>query len=246
MDPLTANLVTVSVPLLVVAAATATILMRGRRRPAGTLSRPESWVISIVGAVAMMTVLWSVWGLVGTAGYLFSGDPVRVDGFPFAGITAPELLADVPQVAESGYESVWMTVSDLPPSSLWLLYLEDALPMVGAICVSVVVAWLSFTLVRGRPFARAFPVGFAVAAIAIVVAGLGSPFAAALARSSVIAFLGEEQLTGSSTTTPPHDVFVFFSLQLDLAPIGWAFGLLLVAAAFQIGTRMQKDTEALV
>ncbi|WP_426323469.1 hypothetical protein [Microbacterium sp. E-13] len=246
MDPLTANLVTVGVPLLVVAVATATILVRGRRRAAGMLSRPESWAISILGAVAMMTVLTSLWGLVGTAGYLFSGDPVRIDGFPFAGITAPELLADVPHLVESGYGSVWMTVSDLPSSSLWLLYLEEALPMVGAICISVVVAWLSFTLVRERPFARAFPVGFAVAAVAIVVAGLGSQFAAAMARSSVIAFLGEEQLTGDTTTTPPHDVFVFLSLQLDLAPIGWAFGLLLVAAAFQIGIRMQKDTEALV
>ena len=71
-------------------------------------------------------------------------------------------------------------------------------------------------------------------------------FAGALARSSVIKFLGEAQLTGDDSTAPAYDVLSFFWLQLDLSSVGWAFGLLLVGSAFQIGTRMQKDTEALV
>ena len=37
-----------------------------------------------------------------------------------------------------------------------------------------------------------------------------------------------------------------FMLNLDAAPVGWAFGLALVAGAFQIGTRLQRETDLLV
>ena len=57
-------------------------------------------------------------------------------------------------------------------------------------------------------------------------------------RASRLRPLNAKKTLSMTPTTP--------QMNLDLAPIGWAFGLALVAAAFQIGTRMQKDTEALV
>jgi len=74
----------------------------------------------------------------------------------------------------------------------------------------------------------------------------GSQLAGALARSSVIEYLGEKQLVGDNPTAPAYDVLSYFWLQLDLAPVGWAFGLALVAAAFQIGARLQREAELLV
>ncbi len=35
-------------------------------------------------------------------------------------------------------------------------------------------------------------------------------------------------------------------MEFDLAPVGWAFALALVAGVFTIGRRLQRDTEGLV
>jgi hypothetical protein len=37
-----------------------------------------------------------------------------------------------------------------------------------------------------------------------------------------------------------------FEMTVDLAPLGWGFALAVVAGAFEIGQRLQRDTEGLV
>ncbi|QIG38764.1 hypothetical protein G5T42_04060 [Microbacterium sp. 4R-513] len=247
MDPLTANLV-ILVPAAAITAAFAFVILWRRGDGGGTtgLSRAESWVVSIIGGLAILNALSCAIGLFSNAAWIFDVEPFRVSGLKYSGATAPERLAGVDHVAASGYESAWAEVMGLPDASRWLFYLEIALPLISVLAVSVVVAWLSFTLVRDRPFVRAFPIGIGITAIAVMVGGLGSQLAAAMARSSVVEYLGADALVADDTTTPATESFAWFSLQLDLAPVGAALALMLVAAAFQIGTRMQRDTEALV
>ena len=246
MDPVPANLLVAIPAVLVVVTVTIILVVRGRRSASGALTRAESTVISFVGAGAMLSALGCLIGLWSNASWIFTAEPFRVTGLHYTGATTPELLVGVDHIAASGYESIWMEVIGLPAGSRWLFYAEVTLPLVTALAISTAVAWLSFTLVRARPFARAFPIGIGVAAIAVMVGGLGSQFAGALARSSVIEYLGEAQLVGDNSTAPAYDVVSYFWLQLDLAPVGWAFGLALVAAAFQIGTRLQRETDLLV
>ncbi|MDY0907881.1 hypothetical protein [Microbacterium sp. CFBP9034] len=246
MDPISANLLTVAVPVAVGAFIVVVLATRRRGGGAGTLTRAESWAASLVGAGAMMSALFGVIGLISNASWIFDVEPFRVDDMAYLGTVRPELLDGVDHVAASGYQSVWIDVMGLPEASRWLFYLELALPLLSGLAISIAVAWLSFAVVRERPFARSFPTAIGITAIAVMVAGLGSQFAGALARTSVIDYLGAEQLTGHDASVAPADVLSYFSLSLDLAPVGWAFGLALVAAAFQIGTRLQRDTEALV
>jgi hypothetical protein len=42
------------------------------------------------------------------------------------------------------------------------------------------------------------------------------------------------------------DIFWPFLLEFDLSAVGWGFALALVAGAFSIGARLQRDTEGLV
>ena len=247
MDPLSANLLTIAVPVVAVVGAASLFMVRRKRAGAsGGLNRAESWIASLIGAGAMMNALLCALALWGNASWMFTVEPFRVDGLHYSGVTTPESLEGVDHVAAAGYQSVWIDVMGLPDGTRWLFYIEEGLPLAASLTISIVVAWLSFTVVRERPFARAFPIAIGVASIAVMIGGLGSQFAGALARSSVIEYLGADRLVKDNSTAPATESFATFWVSLDLSPVGWAFGLLLVAAAFQIGVRMQKDTDALV
>lgn len=247
MDPLTANLITTAIAIgLVVLAVTIVLFRRHRGSATGALTVAESVTVSIVGGGAILVSLGSILGLYTNAVWLFDVEPFHVTGLHFAGVTTPALLEGVDHVAASGYEGMWIDVMRLPSDVRWLFYAETVLPLVVTLAISIVVAWLSFTLGRERPFARAFPVGIGIAAIAVMVGGLGAQFAGAIARSGVIDYLGASQLIGDDTSAPAYDVLSYFWLKVDLAPVGWAFGLILVAAAFQIGTRLQREADLLV
>lgn len=222
--------------------AVAVILLSVRRRAAQTtLTRTETWVISLIGSGAMLTVAGGVWGAVATAITGFSHNPLQIRQMPFWGGPV-EAVADESAIAASGYETVWLDVLDVPAGARWLLFLEAALPSFAAVAIGVAVAWLSLTLLRERPFTRALPHAIGVAAIAVMVAGVGSQVAGSFGRALVVDYLGNANVTADDGAGS----LAYFTLGLDLAPIGWAFGLALVAAAFQIGTRMQRETELLV
>lgn len=207
------------------------------------VARVESWIISVIGAGAVLTALLSLVGLVGAAARKFA-DPLLVADMPYGGAPVRR-LEGVDEVTRSGYESVWIEVSGLPTGSRWLFFAEAVLPLLATLAISAAVIGLAFALLRSRPFARAVTNAIAVAAIAVMVGGIGAQALGAFARASVVDYLGVVEMNGSSNERPAEGL-TSFALNLDLAPIGWAFGLALVAAAFQLGTRMQRDTEGLV
>lgn len=236
----------VGLPILV-ATIVVVVMVRSRRGDrAKALSRVEEWVVALVGTGAMLTVVGSAVFLVLAAMQVFSADPTRVGGFPLANARVPEFTEKSGAIVDAGYESAWLEVAGLPAGTHWLLYLEIALPLVAALSIGVAVAWLAIALLRGRPFVRSLPNVVGVAAIAVLVGGLGSQVFASAARASVVSFLGEREITAGDMGDGPYEGLMGWSLMLDLAPIGWALGLALVAAAFQIGTRLQRESDLLV
>ncbi len=231
----------VGAPIAVVSVVVVIMTRKTGRPPVGGLSRVESYATSLIGAGGMLVALLSAVGLVGAAFRSFGDDPFLVNGMPFGG-GSPAALEGVEPVVASGFESVWIEVAGLPAASRWLFFLEAALPSLAAATIGVAVAGLAIALIRDRPFARSLPNVIGVAAVAVLVAGLGSQAAGAFARATVVDFLGVREVTEAGA----DGSLAYFSLALDLAPVGWAFALALIAAAFQIGYRLQRDTEALV
>lgn len=236
----------VVLPVLV-GTALVIVLVRGRRKAGEDgLSRFEEWTVALVGTGAMLVAGGSAVILVVAGIQVFAAGALRIDGFPLGNAGVPEFTEKSAAIVGAGYESAWLEVQGLPDASRWLLYLEDALPLATALSIGTAVAWLAIALLRGRPFVRSLPHVVGVAAIAVLVGGLGSQVFASAARASVVAFLGEREITAGDAGDGPYEGLTGWFLTLDLAPVGWAFGLALVAAAFQLGVRMQKDTEALV
>ncbi|MGN8553095.1 UNVERIFIED_CONTAM: hypothetical protein OHV15_10985 [Microbacterium sp. SLM126] len=236
----------VALPILV-GTALVIVLVRGRRRTGEDgLSRVEEWSVALVGTGAMLVAGGSAVFLVTSAIQVFSAEPSRITGFPLGNAAVPEFTEKSAAIVGAGYESAWLEVAGLPDGTRWLLYLEFALPLAAGLAIGTAVAWLAIALLRGRPFVRSLPHVVGVAAVAVLVGGLGSQVLASAARASVVAFLGERVITAGDAGEGPYEGLTGWFLTLDLAPIGWAFSLALVATAFQLGVRMQKDTEALV
>lgn len=232
------------IPLAIDAVVVTVLAVRGSRRT-GTLTRFESWIVSFIGAGAMLTALLGVVGVVGGSVRAFTEDPLWIDRMPYSG-SPIERLTDVPAISDSGYESAWLRVASVPVGARSLLALQMVLPSLAAVAIGVAVAWLAIMVIRERPFVRALPHAIGVAAIAVMIAGIGAQVAGAFGRAMVVEYLGPSEVTAGADMSGSYDGLTFMALNLDLAPIGWAFGLALVAAAFQIGTRLQRETDLLV
>jgi hypothetical protein len=232
------------IPLVIAAVVIALLAMRMAPRP-GALTRVESWIVSFIGAGAMMTALLGLLGVVGGAVRAFTEDPLWIDRMPYSGGPI-ERLMDAPAIVDSGYESAWLVVTGVPAGARALLALQMVLPSLAAVAIGVTVAWLAIMVIRERPFVRALPHAIGVAAIAVMIAGIGAQVAGAFGRAMVVEYLGPSEVTAGGDMTGSYDGLALMALNLDLAPIGWAFGLALVAAAFQIGTRLQRETDLLV
>lgn len=226
----------------VVIVAILIVLITRRHTPRGLgLSKVETWTVSVVGTGAMLTVVGGTLLLISSAVINFSYDPIMIDDAPYSGSPVARLV-DVPHITESGYSSVWFYATGVPIGTRWLLYLELALPGLAVIAIGVAVSWLAIAILRGRPFTRAVPVVISVAALAVMISGVGSQAAGALGRAAVVDYLGAEQVTAGSSGPG----LAYLEWSVDLSPIGWALGLALVAAAFQIGIRLQRESDLLV
>lgn len=148
---------------------------------------------------------------------------------------AAERIAEVPGVAAAAFDSVTITAEGLSTSPRALLATADVLGSIGIIGLCVVVAWICVRLFIGRPFSAAVTWGIGTAAILVMAGGLLSQTVRANAHTEITSELG---LTAVGLPS--------FEMTIDLAPIGWGLALAVIAGAFEIGQRMQRETEGLV
>lgn len=234
--------------ILVAPVIIAVVLYRRFADRAASLSgRIERAIVSLVAGGAVIAIPVSLYAIIANGVTLATATSVRVHGIPLANAAYPSFLRASDAPVDAGYESAWVDVANLPGYIRTLLWVEGALPSVIALVIAVGVAWLALALLRGDPFARAFPAVLGVVAIVIIVAGLAAPFIGGVARSETVMFLGPPELmTAHDDGSGPTEGFVGFMFTLDFAPVAWGMGIALVSAAFSIGTRMRHDVRGLV
>ncbi|MBW9111827.1 hypothetical protein JNB63_18615 [Microbacterium trichothecenolyticum] len=201
-----------------------------------TVSTGDAVALGIIATGAVSVAVAALVAGVRAAFEVFGTDPTVA--MPVTGGDV-EALDGVTDITAAVYTSADVTFASLPTAVSWLLLLEVALPALATIGVCAVAWWLGVSLIRGRPFRASMPAAIGVVACLVIAGGLFGQFAGAWGRAMLVEHL-------AATDEAVTDVFWIFLLPLDLTPIGWGFALALVAGAFQIGSRLQRDTEGLV
>lgn len=200
------------------------------------VTRAEGFTLGLIATGAVSVAIAALVSVIQRAVSLF-GDDVTVP-MPVKGGDV-SALDGVSGVASTSYTSAVVTLTSLPTPARWLLLFEGALPALATVGVCAVAWWLGVSLIRARPFRRSMAWIVGIAACLVIAGGLFGQLLGAIGRAVVV-----EDLAASTPDTT--DIFWTLLLDLDLAPLGWGFALALVAGAFEIGTRLQRDTEGLV
>ncbi|KDA06929.1 hypothetical protein DC31_07780 [Microbacterium sp. CH12i] len=185
----------------------------------------------IAGAAAAIAIVDLV-ALVVRVSTIATSEEVTVYGIPLMDFSADRVAAASPQVSSAYFESLTLTASGLGGSVRGLLITAAILSALVAIGVCAVVAWLCLRVFIGRPFVRSATWGIGIASILVVAGGLGGLLFNTIANAEIAETLGL-----SDAGLP-----VFLAV-LDFTPLGWGLALAVVAGAFEIGQRMQRDTE---
>ncbi|WP_443468696.1 hypothetical protein [Microbacterium sp. A196] len=200
----------------------------------GRPSMAEAVALGLVATGAVSIGIAAIVGAVG-AGVEIFGSPVAVDlpvhDAPIVG------LSDAAGIAAAEYTQSVVSVEALSGGARWLLFAEAALPALATVIVCAALWWLGLSLIRQRAFRRSMVPTLATGAFALVVAGMVGPFLGGIGRAAVV----EELSAGADTSQ-----FWTFLVSADLAPIGWGIALALVATAFEVGQRLQRETEGLI
>jgi len=177
-----------------------------------------------VGIVELVLLVPRIVGLVTDAEVTLLGVPLQrpVE----AAFSSPAVVA-----ATSG--TVDLTVVGLPGGARAALVGAAVMGSLLSIGIAAVLVWLCLRVFIGRPFVRSAAWGIGAVAILVMVVGMVVPLLTGVANAEAAAALDLGEL-------PPLLVGV------DLAPIAWGFALAVVAAAFELGQRLQRDTDGLV
>ncbi|WP_395640398.1 hypothetical protein [Pseudolysinimonas sp.] len=156
-----------------------------------------------------------------------------------AGASGPVTLSGVPttEPLDAGFGGATFDtvtlMTDLTTGGRAAFIAAGILTSLLTLGICAVVVWLCLRVFVGKPFVGSATWGIGIVAILVVVVALGRPALLGVANAEAAAALDLDQLP-------------VFLVAFDPAPIGWAFALMVVTAAFEIGQRLQRDTEALV
>ena len=203
-------------------------------RPGRAASLAEKTILGVIAGGAGAIALVDIVLLISRTITLMAADDVVVPRMALEQ-DAAESIAAAPGVVDAAFDSVTITAEGLSASPRALLAGADALGSIGVIGLCVVVALICVRLFIGRPFSAAVTWGIGTAAILVMAGGLLSQAVRAGAHTEITSELG---LTAVGLPS--------FEMTIDLAPIGWGLALAVIAGAFEIGQRMQRETEGLV
>lgn len=202
--------------------------------PGRAASLAEKTILGVIAGGAGAIALVDIVLLISRTITLMAADDVVVPRMALEQ-DAAESIAAAPGVVDAAFDSVTITAEGLSASPRALLAGADALGSIGVIGLCVVVALICVRLFIGRPFSAAVTWGIGTAAILVMAGGLLSQAVRAGAHTEITSELG---LTAVGLPS--------FEMTIDLAPIGWGLALAVIAGAFEIGQRMQRETEGLV
>ncbi|MFD5226320.1 hypothetical protein ACFWHT_11925 [Microbacterium sp. NPDC058342] len=199
----------------------------------GRPSMLEAVTLGLVATGAVSIAVGALSGAIGRGLEVFAS-PVAV-ALPLHDAPMPA-LEDVGVVASAEYTESVVELDSVDAGARWLLLGESALPALATIIVCMSLWWLGYSLIRQRAFRRSMVPVLGTASLGLIAAGMIAPLLGGIARTQVV-----EQLPDSAA-----DTFWTFLVRFDPSPIGWGIALALVTTAFEVGQRMQRDTEGLV
>ncbi|WP_166980365.1 hypothetical protein [Paramicrobacterium fandaimingii] len=202
--------------------------------------RIERYLLQVIATGAVMFSVIGAWAAIARAISLLTSPTVRVTDM-MAATDRGDLVADFGAVSDAASVTADVTVVGLPSAARWWLLAADALPVITGIGVSVVIIVFIVGVLKGRPFGTMTLWGLVAYAALALIGDWGHGVLQAIAHGEVASFLGGSAASGVSA----DDVFSM-SLDISMTPLVWAIALAVIAAAFEIGRRMQRDTEGLV
>ena len=157
------------------------------------------------------------------------------------------------QLTGGGFTSAQVSVSGLDEGARAWLAGSSLLQGATIIMIATVVVTLSSTILRSDPFQPAVARGIRLLGITIIVGGLGWQICSGIGESlasnqvlqvasaafqNVVAWDDINTIIGFPRPTP--------HIQVDFWPVWAGLAMLVLAAAFRYGERLQRDTEGLV
>ncbi|PYF99317.1 hypothetical protein SAMN05216184_10726 [Georgenia satyanarayanai] len=211
------------------------------------MSRGDRVALGATAAVAALVAVGAAVGGVMSVVQALRDDPLTLHGFPLVNARTPEFTEPFGQVSEAWYESAALTVTGLPTAARWPFAAQSAVTALAVVGVSLALLWLALRVLRNRPFGRSMTAALVASAVLIIVGGTVSQLLGAAGNAAVVDHLGTDITGGADTARPEgYEGLMTFALDLSLAPVGVGLALAVVALAFQIGARLQRDTEGLV
>ncbi len=139
-------------------------------------------------------------------------------------------------LVSGSFDSALLTLADVSQPARLLLAASALAIGLTQVLIAGTIAFVSIGLVRGRPFGRSMTWLLATASVTLMIGGLLS-----------IGLGGAAQLVIAAELAPDPVGSVFpFAVTIEPTIILLGFVLGVVAAAFEFGERMQRDTEGLV
>ncbi|MFC5929482.1 hypothetical protein D6T64_19380 [Cryobacterium melibiosiphilum] len=196
------------------------------------LERPILW--TFLGAAILVAVINLTLGLV----HLITG--LTSDRIPLSLlIDAPlpaEADAGTAQLVEGTFSSASVLISGLSSLPIFLWALSNVVAMVTTALICAAVAHLCWKLLRRRAFDQS--VSWMATSVGAVLV-LGSTLGGALGGFGLM-------VASTELDTVSPGGFWPLGFQVDPTPVLVGFVILLVAMVFEVGNRLQRDTEGLV
>lgn len=196
-----------------------------------TLGLIEKTILGVIAGAAAAIGIVDLVLLVQRIVDLVTPGPTTLLGVHLAEPLTPEFAS--PEVSGAVTSTVDLTVTTLPSGAVVALVAAAIVTSLLTIGICAVVAWLCLRVFLGKPFVRSATWGIGVAAILVLLGGLGGPLLTGIAYAETALRLEIDELAP-------------FLVTLDLAPLGWTFALAVIAGAFEIGQRLQRENEGLV
>lgn len=200
--------------------------------PSTTPDRSDRWGLYLTVALGAAAAVATVWATVGRLAEILGSDgiPVLV---PFVGETATLPIGLDGAPVEVAVDQAVVTVANPAAATLVALVAQPIITGLAVLAGIVLLILFCLRVARGRTFERGTVRILGAGAVVLLVGwGLGSLFRT-MGVNGTLAAVSEGTYEG-----------ILF--ETDFAPFFAALALGAIGAAFQIGHRLQRDTEGLV